>query len=111
DVYWQRSKFESGLSESIRSASCRPVFNQDVFAFDVAKIAQTLTEVIPDRLIIYDADGRELRRLLRARHERPGHSAAEPGYQFSPPDGDWHVTPHASSAWKHISPRARCRRD
>jgi hypothetical protein len=38
--------------------------------------------VIPDRLIIDDADGRELRRLLRARRERAGRnrpqSSAEP---------------------------------
>src|SRR6516164_6650910 len=57
------------------------------------------------------ADAPHTPALLRTRCERPCHSAAEPGYQFSPPDGDWHVTPHARAAWKHITPRARCRRD
>src|SRR5262249_1979712 len=43
---------------------------------NVAKIAQTLTEVIPDRLIIDDADGRELRRLPRPCGKRPRHRRA-----------------------------------
>src|SRR6516225_10095645 len=46
--------------------------------------------------------------LLRPRRERPRRRAAESGYQFSPPDGDWHVTLHARAAWKHITPRAQC---
>src|SRR5262249_19976443 len=49
--------------------------------------------------------------LLPPRCKWPCQSAAEPGYQFSPPDGNWHVTLHARAAWKHITPRAQCRRD
>src|SRR5262249_25552960 len=94
----------------------RAVFDRDVLALDEACFLQALTEgghevhSVSERGVPQEPDHRHLR-LLRARRERPYHSAAESGYQFSPPDGDWHVTLHARAAWKHITPRAQCRRD
>src|SRR5262249_4212395 len=71
---------------------------QDVFAFNVAKIAQTLTEVIPNRLIIDDADGRELRRPLRPCGKRPrGRCAAEQRDEIATPD---HSITSSASCWR-----------
>src|SRR5260370_27591615 len=50
----------------------RTIFNSDGLAFDVAKVAQPLPEVVPYGSIVDDADPRNLgRALLRTRRERP----------------------------------------
>jgi hypothetical protein len=49
------------------------------------RIAQPVTEGVPPRCVINDADARNLRRLLRARCERPrSRRAAEERDEFSP---------------------------
>src|SRR5215472_16843940 len=65
----------------------RPIFEDNIPAFDVTKVAQFLPEVIPDWCIIDDADERSLRRsMLRARRERPSSNTAEKRDEIAPPD-------------------------
>ena len=59
-----------GLPQSIKIALRRTVFDGDVAALDVAKIVEALTEVIPYRRVIDNANARNYASLLRARHER-----------------------------------------
>src|SRR5215831_12979641 len=75
-------------------------FDSDVMAVDEPRFLQAIAECrysvncVGSSCGLKESDHRH-RCLLRTRRERPCHSAAEPGYKFSPPDGDWHVTPHA----------------
>src|SRR6516162_4473409 len=98
--------------------SLRPMIGDgEILPLDVTVLAQGITEC-PQHCGCRNRGSKKTnldlfvpQALLRARRERPCHSAAELGYEFSPPDGDWHVTLHARAAWKHITPRAQCRRD
>ena len=78
DIHRQRSKFTRGLPQSIKIALRRAIFDGDVAAFDVAKIVEALTEVIPYRRVIDNANARNpYAPLLRSRRERPCSRAAE----------------------------------
>ena len=88
DVHRQRGKFTRGLPQSIKIALRRTVFEGDVAALDVAKIVEALTEVIPYRRVIDNANAQNpYAPLLRARRERPSRRAAEKGNELPPPHG------------------------
>jgi hypothetical protein len=53
------------------------MLNLDVFALDIAQVAQSLSEVVPDRRVVDDADHGHLPpALLFACSERPRRRAA-----------------------------------
>jgi hypothetical protein len=78
DVHGEASQLHRGPCEPLRPCFRRSIFNGDVPAFDVAKVAQSLPKGVPPSRGIDDADAWDFRRLLRARRERPrGRRAAE----------------------------------
>jgi hypothetical protein len=65
-----------GRRQPIRRPLAVAVLIGDVLPFDVAELAQSLSEGLPHRRIVEDTNARHLRRLLRMRRERPGRSGA-----------------------------------
>jgi len=94
NVHRQARQLRRGCGEPVRPFFSRSIFNGDVTAFDVAKIAQSSPKLVPDGCLppTYDADARDFRAVLRARSERPRRRATKRTYEFSPLDLDCHVT-------------------
>ena len=110
NVHGQARQLRRGCGEPVRPFFRRSIFNGDVTAFDVAKIAQSSPKLVPDGCLppTYDADARDFRAVLRARRERPRRRTAERGYQISPSDVDWHVplSVRGLPGEKNTTPRA-----
>src|SRR5215831_2499298 len=92
----------------------RPLpFDDDVGAFDVAEVTQARPQPLTCGTLegkTKKPDGPQLRRLLRARRERPrSRTAAECDQQFPPSDGDCHTPlPCEVRRGNDTTPRACC---
>jgi hypothetical protein len=73
------------LGESLRLTLCSSIFNDNILALDVAKVAQFFPERIPYWRIVNDANARNFRWLLGSHRERPSSCrAAEQRNEFTP---------------------------
>src|SRR5262245_27685976 len=76
-IHGQADELSRSLGEPFGHAIGVAIVEGDVLAFHVAEVAQSLTESVPHRRLVNDADPRDFRRLLRPRPERPRRRAAE----------------------------------
>jgi hypothetical protein len=80
DIHRATNERRRGLGEPLRHSVTIRIVEGDVAAFEVAEVSQPVPEGVPMGRVVDDADARDLRRLLRARRQRPSDSrAAERG--------------------------------
>jgi hypothetical protein len=71
DIHRAPNERRRGLGEPFRHSVAMRIVEDYVAAFEVPEIPQPVPEGVPPERVVDDADARDLRRLLRARRERP----------------------------------------
>src|SRR5262249_50370604 len=89
-VHRATNECRRGLGESLRHSIAIRIVKGDVLAFEMAEIAQPVTEGVPPGCVIKrwanNADTRDLPRLLRAHRQGPsGRRAAEQRDELASP--------------------------